>query len=66
MCGIVRACNINGTHVYFIVSINEYIHNGCIIAVYRPELTEEEKKKREQNINRALDVYGRGQYESKN
>lgn len=38
--------------------VNEYIHNGCIIAVYRPELTEEETKKREQHIIRALNAYG--------
>ena len=49
------------------MQVNEYINNGCIIAVYRPELTEEETKKREQNIVRALNAYGnelrKGQHE---
>lgn len=38
--------------------IHEYEHNGCIIAVYRPILTEEERKNREAAVVRALANYG--------
>ena len=47
------------------MQVTEYIHNGAIIVVYRPELTEEERKKRENNIKRALDCYGKERYEKK-
>ena len=42
------------------MQVTEYIHNGAIIAVYRPELTEEEREKRESNIERALVSFSRG------
>lgn len=42
------------------MQVTEYIHNGAIIAVYRPELTEEERKRRESNIERALTGFSRG------
>lgn len=41
------------------MQVTEYIHNGVIIAVYRPELTEEERKRRESNIERALNCFCR-------
>ena len=45
----------------------EYILNGCIIVVHRPKLTEEERKKREGNIERALNCFSRGkEHEKKN
>lgn len=46
--------------------IHEYIHNGAIIAVYRPELTEEERKKREGNIERALNCFSRVKQDEEN
>ena len=48
------------------MQVTEYIHNGAIIVVYSPELTEEERKKQENNIKRALDCYGKEEYEKKN
>lgn len=45
------------------MQVTEYIHNNCTIIVYRPELTEEERKKRENDIKRALNCYGRGKHE---
>ena len=48
------------------MQVNEYIHNGAIIVVYRPELKEEERKKQESNIKHALDCYGKEEYEKKN
>lgn len=45
--------------------VHEYIHNGCIIAVYRPDLTEEERKKQESNIKCALECFGRSRDEKK-
>lgn len=48
------------------MQVTEYTHNGAIIVVYRPELTEEERKKRENNIKRALDCYGKERYEKNN
>lgn len=41
------------------MQVTEYIHNGAIIAVYRPELTEEERKRRESNVERALNCFCR-------
>lgn len=38
--------------------IHEYTHNGAIIVVYRPELTNEERAKRENTVKRALNCYG--------
>lgn len=48
------------------MQVTEYIHNGSIIAVYRPELTEEERTKRKDNIKRALNCCGRSKDEKKN
>lgn len=41
------------------MQITEYIHNGCIIVVHRPELSEEERNKRESNVERALNCFCR-------
>ena len=48
------------------MQVTEFIHNGAIIAVYRPELTEEERNKRESNIERALDCFGRVKQDEEN
>lgn len=44
--------------------VTEHIHNGAIIAVYRPELTEEERERRESTIERALDSFERSKNET--
>jgi len=41
------------------MKVTEYTYNGAIIVVYRPELTEEERKKQENNIVIALNAYGK-------
>jgi hypothetical protein len=47
------------------MQVTEYINNGAIIAVYRPELTEEERKKRESNVESALDCFCRVKQDEK-
>lgn len=42
------------------MQVTEYIHKGAFIAVYRPELTEEERKRRESNIRHTLNCFSRG------
>lgn len=46
-------------------AVNEYRHGNAIIYVYRPELTEEERAKRERNLLSALEQYGKAVYQQK-
>lgn len=41
-----------------------YVHNLVEIVVHRPELSDEERKKREAALNRALASYGRNEKRS--
>ena len=47
-------------------SVAEYITDKAIVRIHPGKLTEEERKKRENNIKRALDCYGKEDYEKKN
>ena len=41
------------------MDIHEYNYGNVVIKVYRPELTDTERKKRERQIESALSVFGK-------
>ena len=44
---------------------NTYTYGNAIIHVYRPELTEEERAKREANLLTALEQFGKAVHQQK-
>ena len=47
------------------MTVREYTYGNAIIAVYRPELSDKERKKREEKILIALQQYGKEVKENK-